>query len=51
MFKTDNLLWDTDINTAGGINDVALFESCYSNTSSAYAQQGKISNGENLSPL
>jgi hypothetical protein len=46
-FKTENQLWTKDINTVGGIKDVVLYESCYSNTPSANAQQGKIDGGQN----
>jgi hypothetical protein len=47
MFSTGQNTWDSDINTLGGIKNVTLYESCYSNNASANAQQGKISSGVN----
>jgi hypothetical protein len=47
MFSTGQNLWDSDINSLGGIKNVTLYESCYSNNASANAQQGKISSGVN----
>jgi hypothetical protein len=47
MFVTGEKKWDQDINTVGGLKDVVLYESCYSNAPSANAQQGKISSGIN----
>jgi hypothetical protein len=47
MFSTGQNSWNTDINSLGGIKNVTLYESCYSNNASANAQQGKISSGVN----